>query len=167
MILTGLLGSAGAVWADAQSDFDKGYAADEAGDFTEAAKWYSRAAVRGHADAQHNLGVAYDDGKGNLLDSHEAVYWWSRAAKQGYVAAQYRLGQRLARGSGDWQDISAAYMWLTIAVVNGHSNAIGDRDDLENRLSDEQLKKANERARRCMEYNYKDCGVEAKPWWRR
>ena len=40
VILTGLIGSGGAVWAD---DFDKGYAAYEAGDYAEAAKWYQKA----------------------------------------------------------------------------------------------------------------------------
>jgi hypothetical protein len=39
VILTGLIGSAGAVWADAQSDAVKGYKAYQAGDFTEAVKW--------------------------------------------------------------------------------------------------------------------------------
>ena len=35
VILTGLLGSAGSVWAGAQSDAVKGYAAYEAGDYAE------------------------------------------------------------------------------------------------------------------------------------
>ena len=36
VILTGLIGSAGAVWADAQSDVVKGYKAEQAGDYAEA-----------------------------------------------------------------------------------------------------------------------------------
>jgi len=48
VILTGLIGSAGAVWAD---DFDKGYAAYEAGDYAESAKWYRKAAEQGYAKA--------------------------------------------------------------------------------------------------------------------
>ena len=44
VILTGLLGSAGAVWADALSDFDKGLAAYKAGKHTEAAQWYRKSA---------------------------------------------------------------------------------------------------------------------------
>ena len=51
MILTGLIGSGGAVWADAHSDFDKGWHAYQAGNNTEAAKWYRKAAEQGDAKA--------------------------------------------------------------------------------------------------------------------
>jgi TPR repeat protein len=54
VILTGLFGWAGAVWADAQSDFDKGVEAYDAGNFEEALKWYRKAAEQGLAEAQHN-----------------------------------------------------------------------------------------------------------------
>jgi TPR repeat protein len=47
VILTGLFGSAEAVWAD---DFGKGYAAYEAGDYAEAVKWYRKAAEMGDND---------------------------------------------------------------------------------------------------------------------
>jgi TPR repeat protein len=47
VILTGLIGSGGAVWAD---DFGKGYAAYEAGDYAEAVKWYRKAAEMGDND---------------------------------------------------------------------------------------------------------------------
>jgi len=35
------------VWADAQSDFNKGYAADKASNYAEAVKWYRKAAEQG------------------------------------------------------------------------------------------------------------------------
>jgi TPR repeat protein len=35
------------VWTDALSDFHKGWAADEAGNFEEAMKWYRLAAEQG------------------------------------------------------------------------------------------------------------------------
>ena len=47
VILTGLIGSAGAVWADAKSDYNKGKVASAAGDYAEAVKWYRKAAERG------------------------------------------------------------------------------------------------------------------------
>ena len=40
VILTGLLGGAGAVWADVVSDFKKGYEAYQAGDYAEAVKLF-------------------------------------------------------------------------------------------------------------------------------
>ena len=39
VILTGLIGSAGAVWADAVDDYNKGEAAYKANDYAEAVKW--------------------------------------------------------------------------------------------------------------------------------
>ena len=54
VILTGLLGSAGAVWADSQSDAVKGYKAYQAGNYAEAVKWWRKAAEQGLAEAQHN-----------------------------------------------------------------------------------------------------------------
>jgi len=44
VILNGLIGSAGAVWADARSNFNKGWAAYKAGDYAEAVKWFRKAA---------------------------------------------------------------------------------------------------------------------------
>jgi hypothetical protein len=42
VILTGLIGSGGAVWADAKSDYSTGFAAYKAGDYAEAVKWYCK-----------------------------------------------------------------------------------------------------------------------------
>ena len=47
VILTGLLGSGGAAWADALDDYNKGYDAYKTGDYVEAAKWYRKAAEQG------------------------------------------------------------------------------------------------------------------------
>ena len=47
VILTGLLGSAGAAWADALDDYNKGVDAYDAGNFEEAVKWYRKAAEQG------------------------------------------------------------------------------------------------------------------------
>ena len=80
VILTGLLGSGGAVWAD---DFDKGYAAYEAGDYAEAVKWYRKAAEQGYAGAQSALGVMYYNGEGVLQDTIAAHMWFNIAAIKG------------------------------------------------------------------------------------
>ena len=51
VVLTGLIGSGGAVWADWHRDFDKGVAATKAGKHTEALKWYRKGAEQGDAQA--------------------------------------------------------------------------------------------------------------------
>ena len=87
VILTGLIGSAGAVWADAESDFVKGWFAHMDGDFTEALKWYRKAAEQGIAQAQSNLGVMYENGKGVLQDTIAAHMWFNIAAANGNAKA--------------------------------------------------------------------------------
>ena len=52
VMVTALLDSAGMARADAESDFDKGWAASKRGDQTEAVKWYRKAADQGHPDAK-------------------------------------------------------------------------------------------------------------------
>ena len=49
-------------------------------------------AERGDKEAQHNLGVMYDDGEGVPEDDAKAVTWYRMAAAQGYAAAQNNLG---------------------------------------------------------------------------
>ena len=81
--LTGLIGGAGAPWADARSDYNKGYAASEAGDYAEAVKWYRTAAEQGLGEAQYNLGNRYRNGEGVTQDYAEAANWYRKAAEQG------------------------------------------------------------------------------------
>ncbi len=162
VILTGLLGSGGAVWADAQSDLDKGDAAFEADNFKEAVKWYRKAAEQGDASGQLSLGLMYRNGEGVTQDYAEAVKWFRKAALQGDSFAQYNLGVAYEKGTGVTQDRIAAHMWFNIAAANGANNGIAfyagdERDIVEKMLSAGQLEKANERAKRCMSSGYKDC----------
>jgi hypothetical protein len=58
-------------------------------------------------------------------------------------------------------------MWFHIAAANGFSDAVGERDALAKKLSCEQLEKANDRAKRCMDSDYKDCDTKAKSCWQK
>jgi len=116
VILTGLIGSGGAVWADAQSDFDKGYAADEAGDFTEAAKWYRKAAEQGDSKAQANLGRMYEEGRGVRTNFVKAEKYFRLAAAQGDPEGQVGLGFMHAKGINMAIDNVLAYMWFELAA---------------------------------------------------
>ncbi|TVQ81961.1 MAG: sel1 repeat family protein [Micavibrio sp.] len=49
-------------------------------DYTKAVKWYRKAAERGNASAQNNLGVMYREGQGVAQDYAEAFFWFSLAA---------------------------------------------------------------------------------------
>ncbi|SEC65810.1 hypothetical protein SAMN05519104_1811 [Rhizobiales bacterium GAS188] len=71
------LGSAPAMtWLGYILYFGRGVAADKA----EAHRWYSKAAVAGHAEAQHGLAALLDEAG----DREEAERWVRKAADQGY-----------------------------------------------------------------------------------
>ena len=61
-------------------------------DYTEAVKWYRKAAEQGNADAQYDLGHCYQYGHGVEKDYVEAVKWYRKAAEQGDADAQCNLG---------------------------------------------------------------------------
>ena len=52
-------------------------------DVVRAAEWYRRAAERGHADAEYNLGFMYLLGEGVQTDPDEGLRWLRRSADQG------------------------------------------------------------------------------------
>jgi TPR repeat protein len=154
VILTGLIGSGGSVWAD---DFDKGYVAYKAGDYAEAAKWFRKAAEQGDADARYILGNMYYFGEGVTQDYAEAVKWYRKAAEQGDADAQVNLGNRYFNGEGVLQDTIAAHMWFNIAAIKGNKGAVKNRDIAAGKLSSSGVEEAQKRAKRCMSSGYKDC----------
>ena len=77
----------------------------------------------GDANAQHNLGYAYDIGKGVPQDYAQAVSWYRKAADQGYAAAQNNLGKAYANGQGVPQDYAQAVSWLRKAADQGYADA--------------------------------------------
>ena len=48
-------------------------------DYTEAVKWYRKAAEKGNAKAQFNLAVTYARGKGVLQSGEAAAAWYYKA----------------------------------------------------------------------------------------
>ena len=59
--------------------------------YRKAAKWWRKAAEQGHKNAQYNLGLAYDNGKGVEKDHSAAMEWYHKAAEQGNKDAQNAL----------------------------------------------------------------------------
>ena len=75
-----LLGSVGLSWS---ADFQKGLTAYKSGDYATALREWTPLAKQGDADAQYNLGVMYEKGRGVPKDDKTAVKWYRLAAKQG------------------------------------------------------------------------------------
>ncbi len=92
-------------------------------DYSEAVKWYRKAAEQGDADAQNNLGDCYKNGWGVPQDYSEAVKWYRKAAEQGNVFAQYNLGVCYKNGRGVPLDYSEAVKWYRKAAEQGYAVA--------------------------------------------
>ena len=102
--------------AEAQAWTEKGVEYYIKKQYEEAAKWLRKAAEQGDADAQYNLGVCYDNGRGVPQDYAEAVKWYRKAAEQGDADAQYNLGVCYIFGRGVKRDCEEAEKWFIKAV---------------------------------------------------
>jgi TPR repeat protein len=91
--------------------------------FTEAVKWYRKAAEMGNADAQCELGDCYSDGHGIEKNDHEAACWYFKSARQGNATAQLRIGFCYYFGKGVTQNYKEAVKWYCKSAEQGNSFA--------------------------------------------
>lgn len=108
---------------DVSAQFDLADEYYQQGNHAKAFEWYTKAAHQGHAGAQNNLGVMYDNGHGVRQDYQKAIEWYTKAAHQGIVGAQYNLGVMYYKGKGVSQDYHKAYEWYTKAANQGNVGA--------------------------------------------
>jgi TPR repeat protein len=73
----------------------------------------------GDANAQFELGRAFEDGKGFLQDDGLAVEWFRKAAEQGNAKAQSSLGAMYSVGRGVARDKEEAVRWYKKAARQG------------------------------------------------
>ncbi len=108
--------------------------------------YYDRA-LKGHADAQYQLGLLYLTGRNTLQDYEEAAKWFKLSAEQDYALAQYELGILYLDGLGFSVDLEKSYKWLNLAAAAGIDRAIIARENVTRKLSNEQLLRAQKKAR--------------------
>ena len=106
-------------------------------DFRKAAEWFDKAAAKGHAGAQYNLGIMAYLGQGGTQNFATAAKWFNRAAEAGHAAAQYNLGFMYYEGKGVKKDDLQAYTWIDRAANQGHKKAMTARDALAKALPKE------------------------------
>ncbi|MDJ0806851.1 MAG: tetratricopeptide repeat protein [Gammaproteobacteria bacterium] len=82
-----------------------------------------KAAERGNAEAQFELGRIYGNGEGVPQDYPTAIDWLVKAAEQDHAKAQESLGSIYANGVGVKQDFSTARHWYIKAAHNGLGSA--------------------------------------------
>ena len=120
-------------------------------------------ANNGDAIDQFKLGLMYEAGKSSggltLTKSiKKAMKWWKKSAVQGYCLAQHELGVRYMAGVGVLKDKILAHMWFNIAASNGWGPSAGIRDNLEQKMTPSDIAIATNKARKCLNSNYKKCG---------
>jgi hypothetical protein len=108
-------------------------------DYGQAVAWYRKAAEQGNAKAQFFLGGMYYVGEGVTRDYGQAAVWYRKAAEQGDAQAQFNLGWMYQEGKGVTRDYEAAYGWLARAAAQGNKQAASMLDDLEKKLTPEQI----------------------------
>ena len=88
------------VLADAEGYFEKGQSAKDNKNYQKAAKWFRKAANKGHGPSMHQLAYLLED-DGN---HEEAFKWFRKACKYGEDFACYRVGTAYKYGSGVIKD---------------------------------------------------------------
>lgn len=109
------------------------------------------------AQAQFNLGVMYDNGRGIPENDAEAVKWYRKAAEQGHASAQGNLGVMYANGDGVPENYIKAYQWYSLAAAQGNSIAQSNKPKLAKRMTPAQIAEAQRLSTECYTANYKGC----------
>ena len=99
--------------------FEDGVKAYNKGDYGAAAREFGKAARQGHLDAQANLGVLFELGRGVKRDHSEAAFWYRMAAENGHLAARFNLALKYRKGQGVPKDLGKAAKWLAEAAAGG------------------------------------------------
>ena len=94
-----------------------------------------------------NLGMVYVLGQGADRNEEQAVQLFLKAANQNLPVAQRQLGAMYESGRGANQDLIEAYRWYSQAAVNGDRDAARSMNALSQRLTPDQIKEAEARAK--------------------
>ena len=78
----------------------------------------------GNADAQFEIGIRYNTGRGGLpQDFDKCAYWFEKAAKQGDAMSQFFYGVCYFNGQGVPQDFKQAAYWTRKSAEQGYPTA--------------------------------------------
>ena len=91
--------------------------------YSKAAEWYQKAAMRRHDMAQNNLGDLFRAGNGVRRDLGKAREWYEKAAARNNEYALYNLGTMYEHGEGVAPDLKKAREYYEKALKHGHEDA--------------------------------------------
>ena len=114
-------------------------------DYSEAARWFHKAAEQGSVVSQFRLGTYYNKGSGVKKDPESAVSWFRKAAMNGNASAQIKLGECLESGIGIEKDLIEAYAFYSVASIINQDGP-KKRGELRGKLSKAQIESAQRRS---------------------
>ena len=106
------------------SEFDKAVATYNKGNYVQALNAFYVLAKAGDAQAQYNVALIYEHGKGVKKDRAQAMEWYEKAAKSGNGPAAYNLGQIYCNlDNNSTQKFERAKRWYELAAQKGVAQA--------------------------------------------
>lgn len=107
--------------ADPLADFNEAVHLDLVGESQRAFALYLRAARSGLSQAQFDVAIMLDSGRGVQRDVGESALWYARAAAHGSQRAAYNLGQLYEAGEGVPQNPDLAHAWFSASGLRASS----------------------------------------------
>lgn len=102
------------LYADIQSDLNKGFEFYEKKEYSDALKIFQPLADQGNISAQHYLGIMHYYGQGVKKDFTKSFKWLLKAAEQGDRGyAEYYVGLMYFNGQGTTKNYLEATKWYT------------------------------------------------------
>ena len=96
-------------------------------DYSEAIKWYRKAAEQGDDTAQNNLGICYENGHGVKQNFSEAIKWYLKSSANGNKNAkenlQHMSNEALFEYAQDKAEKEEKFMLYKIAADRGYAPA--------------------------------------------
>lgn len=89
-------------------------------EYSQAAKWFQKAALQGDLQAQTNFAYMLEEGLGVKQNSDQALSWYLQAAQSGDPEAQFQLGLRFLHGRSVPRDQQRGLQWINLAAEKNH-----------------------------------------------
>ena len=121
--------------------------------------WYSQAALNQDDIAQFRLASLLQEEYGKAKESH---FWFTKSAELGNPEAHLALATNFILGRGVEKNLTLAHVSCNLATllsrdIGSISRSIQLRTELETKMSADQLKKAEQLSRKCVEKKFKEC----------
>jgi TPR repeat protein len=129
--------------APADDAFSGGLEAFERGDYRAAYEAWKPLAERGLVEAQYNLGLLHQVGRGVPVDPEEAARWYEKAAQAGFARAQYDLARLHESRETVPGNLVRAYAWYKLAGQQRYLDARKRRRRVADRLTPYEIAQAD------------------------